>query len=40
MNFLEINIIYNKMIDNTMRCMIDLDIALLKKGLSIDKTNQ
>lgn len=40
MNFLEINVIYNKMIDNTRLCVIDLDVSLLKKGLLIDKNNQ
>lgn len=39
MNFLEINMILNKMIDNTRVSMIDLDIATLS-GLLIDKTRQ
>ena len=40
MNFLEINKILNKMIDNTRTIMIDLEVAHLKDGLSIDKNNQ
>ena len=40
MNFLEINRIINKMVDNTRIIMIDLKIAHLKSGLSIDKNNQ
>ena len=40
MNYLEINIIFNKMIDNTRCIMINLKIAHLKSGLSIDKNNQ
>ena len=40
MNYLEINKIFNKMIDNTRGIMINLKIAHLKSGLSIDKNNQ
>ena len=40
MNYMEISKIINKMIDNTRTIMIDLEIAHLKKGLSIDKNNQ
>ena len=40
MNYLEINIIINKMIDNTRNVMINLEIARLKSGLSIDKNSQ
>lgn len=37
MNFLEINKVLNKMIDNTRYLIIDLNITLLNKGLVIDK---
>ena len=40
MNYLEINKIFNKMIDNTRGIMINLKIAHLKSGLSIDKNKQ
>jgi hypothetical protein len=40
MNFLEISKIINKMIDNTRSVVIDLEIAHLKRALSIDKNNQ
>ena len=40
MNYLEINKIFNKMIDNTRVIMINLKIAHLKSGLSIDKNKQ
>ena len=40
MNYLEINKIFNKMIDNTRNVVIDLEIARLKSGLLIDKNNQ
>lgn len=37
MNYLEINRILNKMIDNTRISMIDLKVSLLKDSLIIDK---
>ncbi len=37
MNYLEISKVINKMIDNTKVIMIDLKVAHLKSGLSIDK---
>lgn len=37
MNFLEINKILNKMIDNTRVGGIDLNVSIIKKGLIIDK---
>ena len=39
MNFLEINIILNKMIDNTRVVMLDLEVSCLKNGLLIDKNS-
>lgn len=39
MNFLEINKILGKMIDNTRVAMIDLEVTRLKNGLLIDKNN-
>ena len=39
MNYLEIGIVFNKMIANTRMIMIDLEITRLKSGLSIDKNN-
>ena len=39
MNFLEIGVILNKMIDNTRVVMLDLEVARLKNGLLIDKNN-
>ena len=40
MNYLEINKIINKMIDNTKIIMVDLKVARLKSGLLIDKNKQ
>ena len=37
MNIIEINMILNKMIDNTRKVMLDLEVSRLKNGLSIDK---
>lgn len=37
MNFLEVNKILNKMIDNARVGSIDLNVSLIKKGLTIDK---
>ena len=39
MNFLEISLILNKMIDNTRSIMLDLEVSHLKNGLLIDKNN-
>ena len=39
MNYLEIAVILNKMIDNTRIVMIDLEVTHLKNGLSIDKNS-
>jgi len=40
MNFLEINKIFNKMIDNTRISMIEINLNALKNGLIIDKNEQ
>ena len=37
MNFIEISMVLNKMIDNTRIIMIDLEVSRLKNGLLIDK---
>lgn len=37
MNFLEVNRILNKMIDNARVGSIDLNVSLINKGLAIDK---
>lgn len=39
MNFLEVSKILNKMIDNTRRVMIDLEVTHLMSGISIDKNS-
>jgi len=39
MNYLEISLILHKMIDNTRRVMIDLEVTRLKDGLLIDKNS-
>ena len=40
MNSLEISLILNKMIANTRKGVLDLEVSCLKRGLSIDKNNQ
>ena len=40
MNYLEISKIINKMIANTKKGVLDLEVSCLKRGLSIDKNNQ
>ena len=39
MNYLEISMLFNKMIDNTRLIMIELEVTHLNDGLLIDKNN-
>ena len=39
MNYIEISIIFSKMIDNTRLIMLDLEVSHLKRGISIDKNS-